>query len=336
MKLIPTEVIWFDGKLVPWHEAQIHVLSHTLHYGGGVFEGLRAYNTPRGPGLVRLADHMTRMLHSCRIIGMELPYDAQALCNAVIETVSRNGLEEGYIRPIAFRGYGQLGVDPTGTPLSVIIAAWPLGGYFGEAAREKGIRMAVSSWRRMAPDTHPALAKAVGNYLNSQMIKLEARRHGYDDGIALDIDGYISEASGANIFLVREGEIWTPSIGSSILRGITRACVIKLARERGINVREERIPRSALYDTDEVFLSGSAAEVTAVVEIDGRKIGDGTFGPVARTLRDAYLDIVRGRVEDRFGWMTILPPVKKVAAGAPPKVRAPARTAAEKRAQARG
>jgi len=188
----------------------------------------------------------------------------------------------------------------------------------------------------MAPDTHPALAKAVGNYLNSQMIKLEARRHGYDDGIALDVDGYISEASGANIFLVREGEIWTPSIGSSILRGITRACVIKLARERGINVREERIPRSALYDTDEVFLSGSAAEVTAVVEIDGRTIGDGTFGPVARTLRDAYLDIVRGRVEDRFGWMTILPPVKKVAAGSPPKVRAPARGANEKKAQARG
>jgi branched-chain amino acid aminotransferase len=158
----------------------------------------------------------------------------------------------------------------------VIIAAWPLGGYFGEAAREKGIRMAVSSWRRMAPDTHPALAKAVGNYLNSQMIKLEARRHGYDDGIALDVDGYISEASGANIFLVREGEIWTPSIGSSILRGITRACVIKLARERGINVREERIPRSALYDTDEVFLSGSAARSRPWSRSTGRKIGDGT------------------------------------------------------------
>jgi len=317
MKLIPTEVIWFDGKLVPWDEARIHVLSHTLHYGGGVFEGMRAYKTPRGPGIVRLKDHMKRMVDSCRIIGMDLPYDVDTLCHAVVQTVSRNKLEEGYIRPLAFRGYSQLGVDPTGTPLSVIIAAWPLGGYFGEEAREKGIRVGVSSWRRMAPDTHPALAKAVGNYLNSQMIKLEARRHGYDDGIALDVEGYISEASGANIFLVREGEIWTPDVGSSILRGITRACVIKLAKEMGRVVREERIPRSALYDNDEVFLTGSAAEVTAVTEIDGRKIGNGTFGPIARSLRDAYIDIVRGKVEDRFGWMTILPAAKqKAPAGA--------------------
>ena len=307
MKLIPTEVIWSDGKLVPWDEAKVHVLSHTLHYGGGVFEGLRAYKTPKGPGLVRLRDHMKRMIDSCRIIGMDLPYDVQTLCDAVIQVVGRNGMEEGYIRPLAFRGYSQLGVDPTGTPLHVIIATWPLGGYFGEDAREKGIRVGVSSWRRMAPDTHPALAKAVGNYLNSQMIKLESRRHGYDDGIALDIDGYISEASGANLFLVREGEIWTPSVGSSILRGITRACVIKLAKEQGRVVREERIPRSALYDADEVFLSGSAAEVTAVTEVDGRKIGDGKFGPVARALRDAYIGIVRGQVEDTHGWMTIVP-----------------------------
>jgi branched-chain amino acid aminotransferase len=307
MKLIPTEVIWFDGKLVPWDEAKVHVLSHTLHYGGGVFEGMRAYKTPKGAGLVRLKDHMKRMVDSCRIIGMELPYDASTLCDAVIQTVKRNGMEEGYIRPLAFRGYGQLGVDPTGTPLHVIIATWPLGGYFGEDAREKGIRLGVSSWRRMAPDTHPALAKAVGNYLNSQMIKLESRRHGYDDGIALDIDGYISEASGANLFLVRENEIWTPSVGSSILRGITRACVIKLAKEQGRIVREERIPRSALYDADEVFLTGSAAEVTAVTEVDGRKIGTGSFGPVARALRDAYIGIVRGQVEDRFGWITTVP-----------------------------
>jgi branched-chain amino acid aminotransferase len=307
MKLIPTEMIWFDGKLVPWGEAKVHVLSHTLHYGGGVFEGLRAYKTPKGPGLVRLRDHMKRMIDSCRIIGMELPYDVDTLCNAVVQTVGHNGMEEGYIRPLAFRGYGQLGVDPTGTPLHVIIATWPLGGYFGEDAREKGIRLGVSSWRRMAPDTHPALAKAVGNYLNSQMIKLESRRHGYDDGIALDIDGYISEASGANLFMVRENEIWTPSVGSSILRGITRACVIKLAKEQGRIVREERIPRSALYDADEVFLTGSAAEVTAVTEVDGRTIGTGSFGSVARALRDAYIGIVRGQVEDRFNWMTIVP-----------------------------
>ncbi len=308
MKLLPTEVIWFDGRFVPWDEARIHVLTHTMHYGGGVFEGLRAYKTPRGPALVRLADHMKRLIDSCRIIGMELPYDADALFQAVVQTVARNGLQEGYVRPLAFRGYGQLGVDPTGTPLHVIIATWPLGGYFGDAARERGIRLGVSSWRRMAPDTHPALAKAVGNYLNSQMIKLEARRHGYDDGIALDIDGYISETSGANLFLVREGEIWTPSIGSSILRGITRACVIKLAREEGRVVREERIPRSALYDADELFVTGSAAEVTGVSEIDGRPIGKGGVGPVTRALRELYLGIVRGQLEDRFGWMTPVPP----------------------------
>jgi len=304
MKLEKAEAIWFDGRLVPWDEARIHVLSHAMHYASSAFEGLRAYATPRGAAIVRLEDHVRRLFRSCRVIELSLEFTPEQVTQGVLDTVRRNGHEGCYIRPLAFRGYGELGVDPRGCPCHLIIATWPHGSHFGDEARNGGVTLGVSSWRRMAQDTHPAMAKAVGNYLNSQLILLEAKRHGYTDGIALDASGHVCETSGANIFLVRDGAIRTPPLDSSVLAGITRACAIQLARDLGIELTEARVAREMLYGADEVFLTGTAAEITPVRSIDGRPVGSGARGPITQRLQEEYFGIVRGELEDRHGWLT--------------------------------
>ncbi len=304
MKVTPSERIWFNGQLVPWDQAQVHVLSHVIHYGSGVFEGLRAYATPKGPALIALEDHVDRLFDSCKIIQMPMSFTHEEIVQGVIETVRDSGLESCYVRPFAFRGYGELGVDPTNGPVEVAIAAFPWGALMGSEAIENGVDVGVSSWRRMAPDTHPAMAKAAGNYLNSQLVVMEAKRHGYAEGVVLDVDGYVSEGSGENIFFVRKGKILTPPVGGSILPGITRDCAITLAQEVGIEVVEQRVPREMLYTSDEVFFTGTAAEVTPVRSVDRTPVADGTPGPVTKRLQAAYFDLVNGRVEDRHGWLT--------------------------------
>lgn len=304
MQLEKTESIWFNGHLVPWDDARVHVLTHGLHYASSIFEGIRAYATPSGPAVMRLREHVERMLASARISRLPLPYDADALCAAVLDTVRASGLDSCYIRPVAFRGYGSMGVDPSGCPVDVAVAVWPHGAHFGQEKRENGISLGVSSWRRMAPSTIPAMAKTAANYLNSQLVILEARERGFDDGLALDVSGTVSETSGANVFVVRDGRLHTPPVASSILAGITRDCVLVLARELGVEVVEERLPRELLLLADELFVTGTAAEVTPVRAIDGVQVGGGTRGPVTARLQQRYLDLATGRAEDVHGWLT--------------------------------
>lgn len=306
MQLPGTGSIWFNGELVPWAEARVHVLTHALHYGSSVFEGIRAYATPRGPAIVGLHEHVVRLLQSCKIVELPLRFSAVELVQAIRAVVHENGHDSCYIRPLVYRGYAVLGVDPTHCPVDVAIATWPHGAHFGVEARRDGIDVGVSSFRRMAPDTHPAMAKSAANYLNSQLVLLEARRHGYHDGLALDVDGFLSEGSGANLFVVVGGALHTPPLASSILGGITRRFVIQLARSAGVEVREERLPREMLYVADEAFLTGTAAEVTPVRSFDRRPVGSGKPGPITRQLQREYLDVVQGTAPDRFGWMTLV------------------------------
>ena len=296
--------IWFNGELVDWDDAQIHVLSHVVHYGSSVFEGMRVYETPKGPACFRLTDHVNRIFDSAKIYRMALPYTKAQLTEAILETIRANKLKSCYVRPIAFRGYGSLGVDPTPCPVDVVVAVWEWGAYLGADALEKGADVRVASWNRPAPNTMPSLAKVGANYMNSQLIKMEAMADGYAEGIALDSQGYVSEASGENIFMVKNGSIYTPSSGSSILPGITRHSVITLARELGYTVTQRPIPRESLYIADEVFFTGSAAEVTPIASIDHIPVGDGNRGPMTEALQSAYFDITYGREEDRFGWLT--------------------------------
>ncbi|MBT3294415.1 MAG: branched-chain amino acid transaminase [Verrucomicrobia bacterium] len=296
--------IWVDGKLVDWADATCHVMSHALHYGSSIFEGIRCYDTGAGTVIFRLGDHMRRLYESAKIYRMDIPFEQAALEQAVIDTVRENGLSSCYIRPLAFRGLGEMGVNPQKCPVNVVIAAWSWGKYLGEAAMEDGVSVRVSSWRRPAPDTFPTLAKAGGNYLNSQLIKMEATNDGFDEGIALDYQGFVSEGSGENIFLVRNGAIYTPPTSSSILPGITRHCVVTLAREMGIPMRQQVIPREALYVADEVFFSGTAAEITPVSKIDNIVIGEGRRGPVTERIQSAFFDIVEGRTPDTHDWFT--------------------------------
>jgi branched-chain amino acid aminotransferase len=299
--------IWFDGKFVDWDQATCHVLSHVIHYGSSVFEGLRCYETPQGSGIFRLGDHIKRLYDSAKIYRMDIPFTREQIETAVVETVRLNGLKSCYIRPICFRGYGAMGVNPRPCPVQCAIAAWNWGKYLGEEAMEKGVSVRVSSWRRPAPDTLPTLAKAGGNYLNSQLVKMEAIDDGFDEGIALDHYGFVSEGSGENIFIVRNGVVYTPPSSSSILPGVTRHCVITLAREMGIGIRQQVIPREALYIADEVFFSGTAAEITPVTRIDNIRIGSGTRGPVTHQIQSEFFRIVEGRVPDRFHWFTYVP-----------------------------
>jgi len=310
--MTPTEYVWMNGKLVKWDDAKIHICSHVIHYGSSVFEGMRVYNTLKGPAAFRLRDHSERLLNSAKIYRMEIPYDADEIDKATLDIVGVNNLEACYVRPVAYRGYGTLGVDPSNCPVDLAIAVWPWGQYLGEEALEKGVSVCVSSWSRIAPNTMPAMSKSGANYMNSQLIKLEALSHGYVEGIALDVYGHVSEGSGENIFLVRKETLITPTFTASILPGITRNSVIKMATDMGIKVIEQNIPREALYLSDEVFFTGSAAEITPISYIDNIKIGNGTRGPITKQLQEAFFGIIEGRSEDKYGWLTPIPAYKGV------------------------
>jgi branched-chain amino acid aminotransferase len=299
-----SEHIWLDGALVPWADARIHVTAHSLHYGSGAFEGIRAYSTPRGAAILQLHAHVRRLLGSCRVLQMALPYDEQQVADAILATVRANRHGACYIRPIVFRGEGPLGVLPHDNPIQLAIMTTEWGALHGKGALEDGVDVGFSSWRRMAPDTHPSLAKATGNYLNSMLVVLEAKRHGYAEGLVLDVEGYLSEGSGENVFLVRDGELLTPPIGNSILAGITRGMVLQLARELGIPTREVRIPRELVDFCDEVFMTGTAAEITPVRSVDKRPVGAGRPGAITRRLQERFFDLVQGRAEDVHGWLT--------------------------------
>ena len=303
--LTPTEKIWHNGRFIRWEEATIHVLSHVVSYGTSVFEGIRCYATPSGPAVFRLREHVRRLVDSAKIYRMEnLGFSAAQLAEAMLEVVRVNKMDSCYIRPIVIRGYGEMGVNPLKNPIEVYIACWSWGKYLGEAALAEGVDVCVSSWTRIAPNTLPALAKAGANYMNSQLVKMEALANGYSEGIALDANGYVSEGSGENIFVVRDGKIHTPPLGASVLPGITRDSVLTLARELGIPLVETIIPREMLYIADEVFFSGTAAEITPIRSIDRIPIGKGRRGPVAEKLQKEFFAVISGTRKDQHGWLS--------------------------------
>jgi branched-chain amino acid aminotransferase len=299
-----TGLVWINGRLVAWKDAHIHIASHVIHYGSSIFEGFRAYQNHKGTAIFRLHAHVKRLYNSCKIYRMDIPYTPEEFHRAIIETVQANKLRECYIRPIVYRGYGSLGVDPFPNPVDCAILVWEWGKYLGEGALEKGVDVKVSTWQRLAPNSFPALAKTGANYMNSQLIKMEAKLEGYSEGIALNVRGHISEGSGENIFLVTNGAIYTPPLSSSILPGITRDSVMILARDLGYKVIEETIPREMLYIADEVFFTGSAAEITPIRSIDKMPVGSGKRGPVVKKLQEAFFSIVTAETDDRYGWLT--------------------------------
>ena len=302
--LEPTKVLWHNGELVPWADATVHVGTHVLHYGSSVFEGIRCYKTEQGSAIFRLQEHARRLVDSAKIYRMDIGHDAEAIANACIETVRANEMEHCYIRPIAFRGYHSLGVNPLPCPVETWVMVWKWGAYLGEAALEDGVDVKVSTWNRAAPNTSPFMAKAGSNYMSSALIKMEAIEEGYAEAIALTTDGLVSEGSGENIFVVRDDVIYTPPLHASILPGITRDSVITLARDLGYEVRQEQLPRESLYIADEVFFSGTAVEITPVRSVDRIQVGAGTRGPVTEQLQRHFFDIVKGRSEDPYGWLT--------------------------------
>ena len=302
--LTPTEKIWHNGRFIAWDDAKIHVLSHVVSYGTSVFEGIRCYETLSGPAIFRLREHIRRMVDSAKIYRMEIPFSTDVLADAMTELVRVNKMESCYIRPIALRGYGEMGVYSLRNPVEMFIACWSWGKYLGEEALSSGVDVCVSSWNRLAPNTLPALAKAGANYMNSQLIKMEAVANGYAEGIGLDVAGYVSEGSGENIYVVRDGKILTPPLGASVLPGITRASVIQLAEDLGIPLVETIIPRELLYIADEVFFSGTAAEITPIRSVDRIVVGKGQRGPIAETLQKEFFAIIEGAKPDRHGWLT--------------------------------
>jgi branched-chain amino acid aminotransferase len=304
MPLEPTAHIWHNGDLIPWEKANIHVMSHVVHYGSSVFEGIRCYKQKDAAGIFRLSEHMQRLIDSAKIYRMALPYSLEQLNAAVIETVEANGVAPCYIRPVAFRGYGEIGVNPTNSPIELYIANFPWGKYVPGNA---GADVCISSWNRLAPNTMPSLAKAGANYMNSQLIRMEAGVNGYSEGIALDTNGYLSEGSGENLFLVRGGTLYTSPLANSVLNGITRDSILTLARQMGIPVVEQALPRELIYICDEAFFTGTAVEVTHLRSVDRIMIGDGTMGPISTALHKAFFDIVNGLAPDRHQWLT---PVK--------------------------
>ncbi len=306
MPLPECDKIWFNGELVDWHDAKIHVLSHVVHYGSSVFEGIRCYKTEKGSAVFRLDEHVSRLFDSAKIYRMEIPYTQEEVTQAILETIRVNKLEACYIRPVVFRGYETLGVDPMGCPVDVVIAVWEWGEYLGEAALKNGVSVCTSSWNRMAPNTLPFLAKAGGNYLNSQLVRIEANMNGYDEGIVLGTDGLVSEGSGENIFAIKNGSIVTPESHYGILPGITRHTAITLMRDLGMKVEQRGIPREFLYIADEVFFTGTAAEITPIRAIDKIQIGAGERGPITAQIQDAFFKVIRAEVEDKHGWLTFV------------------------------
>jgi len=309
MSFPKSDRIWMNGRLVPWDDAKIHIGSHVIHYGSAVFEGVRCYATPDGPAVFRLDAHTDRLYDSAKIYRMDVPYTPAQMNQAILETISTNQMDACYIRPIIYRGYGQLGVNPFPCPVDVAVMVWDWGRYLGAEALENGVDVRVSSWARIAPNTLPAMAKSAANYMNSQLIKMEAIKDGYAEGIALDADGYLSEGSGENLFLVKDDTLITPPLVSSVLPGITRDTVIALARRQGIPVVEQMMPREMLYIVDEAFLSGTAAEITPIRSVDKVTVGRGKRGPVTEALQRAFFDVIEGRVPDEFSWLTYVPEV---------------------------
>jgi branched-chain amino acid aminotransferase len=304
MPIQTTANIWHNGQLIPWEKAQIHVMSHVVHYGSSIFEGIRCYKQPESASIFRLHEHMQRFLQSGKIYRMDLPYTVEQLESAVIEVVEANNAAPCYIRPVAFRGYGEIGVNPLSSPIEVYVANFPWGNFLHG---NEGANVCISSWNRLAPNTMPSLAKAGANYMNSQLIRMEAAINGYDEGIALDVNGYLSEGSGENLFLIRGGTLYTSPLANSVLNGITRDSIAVLARQMGIPVVEQALPREMLYICDEAFFTGTAAEVTHLRSVDRILIGDGNMGPITTALHKAFFDIVNGLAPDRFNWLT---PVK--------------------------
>jgi branched-chain amino acid aminotransferase len=308
MAFSATGKIWMNGTLVDWKDAKIHVASHVVHYGSGVFEGARCYKTPRGSACLRLDAHMRRLFDSCRIYRMDPQVDQPTLTAAVLETIRANQFKACYIRPIVYRGYNELGVNPFPCPVDVAILTWEWGAYLGKDALEQGVDVRVSSWTRAHPNTFPTLAKSSANYANSQLIKMEAIAEGYSEGIALDTTGNLSEGSGQNLFLVRDNVLYTPPLSAAVLPGITRDIVITMARDLGFSVQEQQLPREMLYISDEVFFVGTAAEITPIRTIDKITIGKGRRGPIAEALQTAFFDMVNGETPDRHGWLTYVYP----------------------------
>lgn len=319
MPVKESKYIWHNGKLVPWAEATTHVLSHALHYGSSVFEGIRVYKTPSGPAGFRLTDHVKRMFNSAKVYRLKIPYSQEELVAACRAVIVQNGLTDGaYIRPIAFRGYGEMGVAGNiEAPASCSVAAWEWGSYLGEGGLERGVDVCISSWQRVAPNTVPALAKAGGNYLSSILVTLEARRLGFTEGIALNTAGFVSEGAGENLFLVQDGKLYTPPVAASILAGLTRDTVFKLAESCNVQIFEQNIPRELLYIADEVFLTGSAAEITPVRSVDKITVGDGRRGPITEQLQNQFFGLFDGTVVDRWGWLEPIAPTDDDRIGRP-------------------
>jgi branched-chain amino acid aminotransferase len=305
MALQKTGKIWHNGRLIRWEDATIHVMSHVVHYGSSVFEGVRCYDLPSGPAIFRAEEHAQRLLDSAKVYRMDFEFSRDEIIAAMIEVVSANGVWPCYIRPVVLRGYGDAGVSPTGCPVEVYVINYPWGKYLSKD--DLGVDVCVSSWTRLAPNTLPAMAKAGANYMNSQLIRMEATANGYTEGIALDVNGYVSEGSGENVFVVRNGVLQTAPLGNSVLPGITRDSVLKIARDLGIPVLESPIPREMLYIAEEAFFTGTAAEVTPIRSVDKIKVGKGAVGPVTKAIHKEFFAIVRGEKADRFNWFTPVP-----------------------------
>ncbi len=306
MPIPKTEWIWHNGRFVKWDDATVHVSVHALHYGSSVFEGLRAYATPKGPAILAVDAHARRLFDSCRIMRMDLPYDFEQVRSAIIETVRRNQLQACYVRPLVYKGSGTIGLDAREVPTEMAVFAFEFGQYLGEGAVEQGVDVMVSSWRRLAPDTLAAMSKSGGNYVSSQFITMEARDLGFAEAIALDVNGMVSEGSGENIFVAYRGALYTPPVGSSILMGVTRDCILTLARDLDMEIREQTFPREMLYLADEIFFSGTAVEISPVRSVDRIQVGAGAPGPITKRLQDEFFSILNGQVPDRHHWLTFV------------------------------
>ena len=312
--------IWMNGSMVDWADAKIHIASHVVHYGSAVFEGARCYDTPRGSACFQLDAHMRRLVDSAKIYRMDSPYDQATLTAAVLDTIRANAFKACYIRPLIYRGYHALGVNPFPCPVDAAILTWEWGAYLGQDALENGVDVQISSWSRAAPNTFPTLAKTSANYANSQLIKMEAVVQGYAEGIALDTFGYLSEGSGQNLFLVRDDVIYTPPLSSAVLPGITRNSVVQIAKDLGLEVREEVLPREMLYIADEAFFVGTAVEITPIRTVDKITVGAGRRGPVTEAVQSAFFAIINGDQPDRHGWLTYLEPRQSTVDSRPPSV----------------